>query len=109
MRHATSWFVIAVSVGIGAGCTTSDTTGPSEAARGLGIDHYDVTETDTHVTVVGVGDDGAVRARVELEQGWISLVLDDPREVYGRRMLVEVWGDEIQHESEGVDQLSLPL
>jgi hypothetical protein len=103
-----------IGAGLVASCsnTTASYTGPSEPARALGIDSFATVESDDHVRIEGVRADGELRAELDLVIGEITFLADPDRfgeRVSGRRMTVRVLGETTIHESEGSQQLLLPI
>jgi hypothetical protein len=85
-------------------------SGPSEQAAALGIESYSIHELDSTLTVVGVGSEGAIIARIELVNGELVFDpdVDDRGRAIGRQLHVDVRGELMLHQSEGFDNLLLP-
>lgn len=80
----------------------------SAAARELGIERFQIAETEAQLTIDGVNADDMIVASVELKVGRFVMQEDDRGEVLGRQMSVTVGDDTAQHESSGLDGLTLP-
>jgi hypothetical protein len=87
------------------GCSAANE--PSAELSALGISRVDVAETSDRLSITGLDDAGATIASLDLELGRFRM-LEDDREVAGRRMHVIVHGRSTIHESEGFGALALP-
>jgi hypothetical protein len=82
----------------------------SSGARSLGIATLDVNDSADRLSIRGLDADGATVAQLDLAVGPFLMTLDDqPRQVVGRQLTVEVLGKTAKHESEGLATLQLPL
>src|SRR5687767_5100036 len=95
-----------------ASCTTTGDV--STGARSLGIESFDIEESDTTLSIRGVDRSNHVVATLELSTGDFMLTdvmgeTGGDKLVDGRRLKVVVNGDETRHESEGYARLDLPV
>ena len=94
---------------IGAGCATqAPAPQPTDAARQLGIDHYDVKYSATTLVIDGLDAKDSVIAEATLKLGRFTME-DDGEVVDGRQLDINVNGKSAHHESRGFHQLALPL
>src|SRR5262245_28117136 len=108
MRQRRLYFgMMALAAGC-AGRTATTPTGTNQA----GVVVYQVTETSTELTIVGVDGKGQQIGSIDVKSG--RFVMNDGfaegrGEVDGRRLDIDVNGEKLHHESEGYTQLKLPL
>jgi len=89
------------------GCATQ-TPAPTEAARQLGIDHYEVQHSATSLVIEGLDVKGTVIGRAALKLG--RFTMEDEGDVTdGRQLDINVDGKSAHHESRGFKPLKLPL
>src|SRR5687767_10449894 len=86
-----------------AACSTTP-----EPEGSLGIANVEITETARTLSISGTNAAGEHVASLELSLGRF-VMQDDGRPVDGRQIAIDVLGEDIKHESEGMRSIHLPL
>ena len=100
--------IVSLLAVVGACATQSTGPQPTDAARQLGIDHYDVKYSATTMVIEGLDARDSVIAQASLKLGRFTME-DEGDVVDGRQLDVNVQGKTAHHESRGFGVLALPL